>query len=125
MGVMVIALFCVGLLSKIYYATASQRININDEFHGVCARIMSNAASFRDLAKQKEGNGKTEECGLTFDLITEHMRTGFAKQLEDKTLSEKELTKITRLIMNGLDPSRDGEIDVGEFVAACASNEVL
>jgi hypothetical protein len=117
-----IALFGVGLLSKIYYATASEKVNINDEFHGVCARMMSNSASFRELTKQHDGRLVD---GMTFDLLSEHMRVGFSKQLEDKTLTEKEIVKMTRLIMNGLDPSRDGEIDVGEFVATCASNEVL
>jgi hypothetical protein len=116
-----ISLFCVGLLSKIYYATASQKININDQFHGVCARMMSNSATFRELTKQHDGI----EDGMTYDDLAQHMRVGFSKQLEDKTLSEKEIENMTRLIMNGLDPSKDGEIDVGEFVATCASNEVL
>ena len=114
--------FCVGLLSKIYYATASQVMNINDEFHGVCARVMSNSASFRQLTDQPKG---VCEDGMNFHQLTEHMRVGFSKQLEDKTLTEEEIKMMTRLIMSGLDPSRDGEIDVGEYVATCSSNEVL
>ena len=43
---------------------------------------------------------------------------------KEAILSEEELKNMTRLMMHGLDPSKDGEIDVGEFIAACASNEV-
>ncbi len=47
--VMLLALFGLGLLSKVYYSVQSQRLNIEREFYGFSARMMNAKVAYEGL----------------------------------------------------------------------------
>jgi hypothetical protein len=137
--VMGIALYCIGLLSKIYYAAQSQRLNITAQFHGACARYMMAAQGFRGLT----GQNKIDH-GMTFAELTKHMKIVFNKELSENggEVESDELMKMTRMVMWGMDrpdPTKeaakdeaglmmqieDGDINCDEFIRAAGCNEVI
>lgn len=137
--VMGIALYCIGLLSKIYYAAQSQRLNITAQFHGACARYMMASQAFRGLT----GQNKIDH-GMTFAELTKHMKIVFNKELTENggEVESDELMKMTRMVMWGMDRPdpkadpvkdesgmmmqiEDGDINCDEFIRAAGCNEVI
>jgi hypothetical protein len=137
--VMGIALYCIGLLSKIYYAAQSQRLNITGQFHGACGRYMMAAQAFRGLT----GQNKIDH-GMTFAELSKHMKVVFNKELAENggEVEPEELVTMTRMVMWGMDrpdptkePTKDeegkileledGDINCDEFIRACGCNEVI
>jgi hypothetical protein len=136
-AVMVLALYCLGLLSKIYYAAQSQRLNITAQFHGAVARYMMATQAFRGLT----GQSKIEH-GMTYSELSKHMKIVFDKQLSHNggDIETDELQKMVRMVMWGMDrPEQgerfdedgnplqleDGNINNDEFIRACGCNEVI
>lgn len=135
--VLVLALYCLGLLSQIYYAAQSQRLNITGQFHGTVARYMVATQAFRGLT----GQSKIEH-GMTFAELSKHMKIVFEKELSHNggNVEPDELYKMVRMVMWGLDrPTQgeradedgnilqleDGDISKDEFISACGCNEVI
>merc|ERR1711939_609505 len=82
---------------------------------------MCNTAAFRGLTGQTD-----PKIGLTLKQVSTSMREAFQKAMNDSSeLNEKEVDKLSKLIMRGLDNGGDGTIDLAEFVNSCASNEQL
>jgi len=137
--ILAIAIYGIGLLSEIYYAAQSQRLNISSQFHGAVARYMNSTAAF----KQITGQPGTIHNGMTFAELRTQMKAVFHADMYDKetnpngTLDPEEFEQMVRIIMFGMDRGHhaqegeekteleDGDISCDEFIRACGSNEVV
>ena len=97
--VMILALFGLGLLSKVYYSVQSQRLNIEREFYGFSARMMNAKVAYEGLTNSQEppgsGSGRAAyqvpgetakpkaaatdgvRQQLTLELLSKHMEESF------------------------------------------------
>merc|ERR1711959_286855 len=62
---------------------------------------------------------------MYYQEVVAHMYEAFERMVQDRVLEEDELDKMCKLVMFGLDAGKDGPIGINEYIAACASNEVL
>jgi hypothetical protein len=126
-----LAIYGIGLLSQIYYAAQSQRLNITTQFHGAVARYMSSTSSFRAITNQRE----KITHGMTFAELKKQMKQVFHADLTENggKIDDDELEQMVRIIMFGLDKGvhsgedvlEDGDISCDEFIRACGCNEVV
>merc|ERR1719217_511476 len=106
-----LAVFCIGLLSEIYYAAQSQRLNISAQFHGAVARHMNSTAAFRQITGQA---GKINH-GMTFAELRKQMKAVFHADIKseanpDGDLDMDEFEQMVRIIMFGMDRGKtEGE----------------
>jgi hypothetical protein len=136
--ILVVAVFCIGLLSEIYYAAQSQRLNISAQFHGAVARYMNSTAAFRQITAQP---GKINH-GMTFAELRKQMKAVFHSDIKSDAnpngdLDQDEFEQMVRIIMFGMDRGHheqkgddtadltDGDISCDEYIRACGSNEVV
>jgi hypothetical protein len=134
--ILVIAVFGIGLLSEIYYAAQSQRLNISAQFHGAVARYMNSTSAFRQITGQ---SGKINH-GMTFAELRKQMKAVFHADMKsesnpDGSLDQDEFEQMVRIIMFGMDRGhhegndngdlQDGDISCDEYIRACGSNEVV
>merc|ERR1712096_565145 len=111
-----IALYCVGLMSKIYKASQAGKLDIAHSLHGFCVRLISAAHSFKSVS--------SETKTMTRDQVYELLREGFQKQINDGILSKEELERLVHKVMQDLDISGDG-VSIDEFINASCSNETV
>jgi hypothetical protein len=138
--ILAIAVFGIGLLSEIYYAAQSQRLNISAQFHGAVARYMNSTAAFRQIT----GQGGKIQHGMTFAELRKQMKAVFHSDIYDEKLNpdgdldQDEFDQMVRIIMFGMDRGHheqkgdeehtaleDGDISCDEYIRACGSNEVV
>lgn len=77
--------------------------------------------AFRGLTNQ----GHDIDRGMSFRELHAHMLEAFEKMMKDGVLEHDEIEKMCKLVMYGLDKTQDGQIEGYEYMAACATSEVL
>lgn len=113
-----ISLNLVGLMSKVYKRAANQPLQIERQFPGLCARLMSAATSFDQITESTTGQLSA------FDL-EQRMRQVFHREMQDGTLDENEIKKLTRVVLAGADAAGTGALTLDEFLLSCSSNETV
>jgi hypothetical protein len=110
-----IALFLLSLISDIYLSSATERLNISNQFFGSVARYCAHCARFRFITKQPTSTPPEKMFGMDYAVLRNTMRTVFESDLADdekteeenlqegRTLEKDEFTQLCRLMMFALD----------------------
>ncbi|CAD7941226.1 unnamed protein product [Amoebophrya sp. A120] len=131
-AVMLLALFCLGLLSRVYYSCQSQRLNLRHQVHGFAARLINAKKSYEAIVKSDKMDTHLDRATLAKEmtesfhhLCEEKDEHGEPIADPNKPLQKEELEKMTELVYQGLDADHEGSISLDEYVDASTSNEVL
>ena len=109
------------VLSRIYFKSAYQLLRIEDEFQGVCSRMMVSRTA---LSQLKDENGNATD---TFDItrINQILTDAYQGDIQEGSLTAHDIHQMSRYMMTQMDLSRDGEVNIAEFVQATTSNETV
>eukprot|EP00930_Biecheleria_cincta_P013194 TRINITY_DN11897_c0_g1_i2.p1 TRINITY_DN11897_c0_g1~~TRINITY_DN11897_c0_g1_i2.p1 ORF type:complete len:774 (-),score=110.07 TRINITY_DN11897_c0_g1_i2:14-2335(-) len=119
-----VALYCAGLLSKIYNASAREVLSIEALIPGVSSRLLSYSASFRALSHQL-GVEARDQHAIGIDDLKLLLDGVFQEEKNKGVLDDKEIADIARLVMHSAGKSADSVLDMADFVSMCSRNEVL
>jgi len=122
-----LALHGVGIVSKIYTYALRQQFEVFKQFHGLSARMMTHAVSFRALTNQWETPVK-ELQSINSDYVENRMIESFKAEMDRSTddgVEEAEVRQLTQVVLAGIDKSGEGEISYDEFLRAISANEFV
>ncbi|CAD7929134.1 unnamed protein product [Amoebophrya sp. A25] len=131
-AVMLLALFCLGLLSRVYYSCQSQRLNLRHQVHGFAARMINAKKSYEQILGEHKLSSSLDRATLGREmkqafhhLCEEFDEEGNPIPDDNKPLQAAEVEKMCDLVYHGLDEDQEGGISLDEYVDASTSNEVL
>lgn len=116
-----VALYGVGLISKIYLRAQAQKLNIAHEFSGLAARVSAGLAAFQTLT----GSDDDKEAAINGQRCREIMRKTFNKALQSGVLGEGEFNRLCDAVLRDLDTNGTEKINLDEFLTAFSSQEFV
>jgi hypothetical protein len=112
-----IALYCLGLVSKVYSKVLRKPFNILRSFHVLGARMLAASAGFRTISNQ---------VGTSAAMVEALPEETFRRLMEDVLrkhmpgMLEENIVDMAAVVMEGLDADHEKNVDMGEFVQAVA-----
>jgi len=113
-----IALYCLGIVSKIYRGLHSAKINIFSQLHSYVSRHLLAVAGFRGLVGQWEGRVSALPS-LTRKQLQNYLEDVFAEEFDKQILNPEDLRRMVNVVFLQLDSDDSGGIGFREFVHAC------
>ena len=120
-----ISLFALGGLSTIYYRAAYQVLRIDGEFEGAFARMIVSRMALWQLKEEYEKDPTDSKLGAAVDIsrINKVLSDAYELDLQMGDLTKHDVHQMARLMMTSMDFSRDGLVELSEFLQATSSNE--
>ena len=120
-----ISLFALGGLSTIYYRAAYQVLRIDGEFEGAFARMIVSRMALWQLKEEFEKDPTDSNLGAAVDIsrINKVLSDAYELDLQMGDLTKHDVHQMARLMMTSMDFSRDGLVELSEFLQATSSNE--
>merc|ERR1719198_2194303 len=110
-----IALNCVGRLSKIYNNVAAETFGVVDRFHSICAKLLGQKACFQTLTDTS--------MQLSGDSLEKCMGVVLEQEMKSGSLDKAEVERMTQFMMGQLDTAQEGFVTLPEYLIACNSSE--
>jgi len=113
-----LALYGMGLMSKIYSRAVKQQLKLSRECAGSSVRMTAAAAAFQQLTEVSE----KDKDGLSKDGLKNVIREAIGQVA---VLDDTELDRLCSFVIGEMDNSGSGKVNMAEFVAAASSNELV
>eukprot|EP00931_Biecheleriopsis_adriatica_P004983 TRINITY_DN106563_c0_g1_i1.p1 TRINITY_DN106563_c0_g1~~TRINITY_DN106563_c0_g1_i1.p1 ORF type:complete len:888 (-),score=129.42 TRINITY_DN106563_c0_g1_i1:62-2656(-) len=120
-----IALYLIGLLSKVYKASACEILSISKKIMGICSRLSGYSASFRVMTHQLEG-AAADLKGITLSGLQRTLKDILSSEMAaGGVLDMKELQILTKFLYKGMEDEDTGDISYEHFLRTCSANEPM
>jgi len=114
-----LATTCVGRVSTIYAAVATESFSIVESFHGLCARLLGHKMSYEALTA---GKGKST---LKQEALLDNLKEVMEEEITAGTLQDAELEKMAFFLMDQMDTAGNDCVGLQEFLHASNNNEAI
>jgi len=113
-----LALYCLGIVSRIYRGMHSAKINIFSQLHGYVSRHLLAVVGFRGLIGKWEGSVSSLP-DLTKNQLQHYLEDVFGEECDKHVLEPEDLRRMVNSVFDQLDTDNSGGIGFREFVHAC------